>query len=355
MKHYCMLLVLLISTVALAQAGKPAPKVGTEKPAQPAKPAPSASSTGAATELPPSAPVITITGLCATQSAAGGDCKTLITRAQFETLMHAIAPPGQVISPQMKRQVAQQYAQVVLAATTAEKQGLQNTPDAKALIEFSRMQALVRILSASMNEKAMPSDAEAQKYYADNQKRFMQYTFDRILVPIVPGKEGAKPEDMKAFAAQLRERAAKGEDFKTLQKEAFEKAGLKTAPETRIVVQSDSLPPTQQSILQLKAGEVSQPIQDPGGIYIYKLISAEPTPYDKVAPEIKQSLQRQKVQQDSEALLNSVKPELNPQYFGEPAAPAGAPGEPGVRPGTPPPASAPAKPPAGSPPPPKQP
>lgn len=340
MRHYCTVLVLLISTMALAQAAKPAPKPQTAQPPQPGKLAPSTPAATAA-EVPPTAPVITINGLCATKPAVGGECKTVVTRAQFDKLLQALAPPGQVVSPQIKRQFAQQYTRLMIAAVTAEKDGLANNPDTQTLIQFARMQALAQEFQRSMAQKAMPTDADAKKYYDENQKRFTQYTFDRILVPVTPNKEGAKPEDMKAFAEQLRERAAKAEDFKTLQKEAFEKAGLTTPPETRVVIQPDSLPPSQQSVLTLKPGEVSQVIQDPGGIYIYKMISEQPVPFDKVSAEIKQALQRQKMQQEGDALMNSVQPELNPQFFGEAAGGPGTTGAPGARPGTPPPAGTP--------------
>jgi hypothetical protein len=288
----------------------------------------------------------------------------VITRAQFDKLIDALAgprPEGQPIPPQTKRQFAQQYAQLLLLSTNAEKQGLEKNPDTQQLIQFARMQALAREYSRVMQQKAAPTADEQQKYYNENQKRYAQYTFDRLIVPLVPGKDAQNEGQMKAFAEQLRQRAMKGEDIKTLEKEAYDKAGMQNPPETHVVLQPDSLPPTQQAVLQLKAGEVSPAMVEPSGIYIYKLVSQEQMPFDRVAPEIKATLQREKLQRESEALMNSIKPEFNPQYFGETAPPPGLPGVPpsgpptgAPRPGTPPPGPGTPKPPGTPPqPPPK--
>jgi hypothetical protein len=87
-------LLLLLSPVAMGQAASPSsPKTPQKRAlpaAQAAKPA-----TGENTSVAPDAPVITITETCenaGTQPKSGSECKTVVTRAQFERLANALQP-----------------------------------------------------------------------------------------------------------------------------------------------------------------------------------------------------------------------------------------------------------------------
>jgi hypothetical protein len=279
--------------------------------------------------LPADAAVITIDGLCQAKNATTGECKTVVTRAQFDKLLGAVSGersgPPQQIPPEAKRQFGTRYAQMLTFATEAEKRGLDKSPEAQELFHLMRLQVLAQIMGNALQKESQPSADEVQKYYNDNAQRYTELTIQRVLVPIRPAGEGKTNEaEMKKLADDLRQRAAGGAEFKTLQAEAFEKAGLSNPPETKQVLQAQAIPPTHQAVRQLKAGEVSQVIQDPTGLYIYKLESQRQIPLEQVKPEIERTLGRQKVQQQVEALMNSTTPVLNPQYFGEaPQAPAG--------------------------------
>jgi len=74
---------------------------------------PQAAAPDTAASVPEDAAVITIVGVCPEQTANGNatqaqsvpasDCKTVITKAQFETLANNLAPN---ITPQQKKQLA---------------------------------------------------------------------------------------------------------------------------------------------------------------------------------------------------------------------------------------------------------
>ena len=146
---------------------------------------------------------------------------------------------------------------------------------------------------------------------------------------LTPEQQKAKEEQDKAKAAQgeeamtklaesLRARAAAGEDFMKLQKEAFEAAGMKiesptiNLPKTR----RTGLPPAHAAVFDLKPGEVSQVISDTGGHYIYKLRSMEQLPLDQVQDEIHNALQNQRMRDTMEKLQSSFHTETNEAYFG---------------------------------------
>lgn len=359
MRTRCFVL-LLLTSFAFAQTQTPA----AQNPATPQKAAPAAQtgakpSTGpeiqkaepAESAVPADAPVITIGGVCDKPAANAADCKTVITRAQFEQMLSMVAPsragsPSQ-LPPAARRNMATQYSQLLTVAGAAEKQGIENTPQAQELLKVARMQALAQAYTRELQQKSEPTEAEIQKFYNDNAAKLEQATLDRIFVPkpagsaekktetgtkaatpTKPGTKGAAASTtLAAKAENLHQRAVAGEPFDKLQKEALAGSNFPNAPETKMVVQKGTLPLEQESVFNLKPGEVSQVFTEPSGAFIYKMVSKGPIPLEQVKDEIRQRLTQEKMQAAMETVLNASKPVLNEQYFGPPPAAQRNPGE----------------------------
>jgi hypothetical protein len=380
------LLCALLATMAWGQAAPAGPP-----PAPAVPPAPVDNSAS----VPESAPVLTIEGVCAApakpasektpESKSSADCKTIITKAQFEELANNLAPN---ITPQMKKQLASVLPRLMAMADDAKKQGLDKTPRYKERVKFQTMQVLAKELQENIQEEAAKvPDADIEKYYKDHPDNFEQYNLDRIFVPRTrqeaelksePGKnekltedeqkakqaaEKAKAEEgeqaMTKLADDLRARAAAGEDFVKLQKEAFEAAGMKIESPTVNLpsIRRTGLSPAHAAVFDLKAGAVSAVITDAGGHYIYKLNSKTEVPLEQAQGEIRSRLQNDRMREQMDKLNSSFKVETNEAYFG-PGGPGampprpGHPNMPGMRPGAPPSgaASQPPAPPADQPP-----
>jgi hypothetical protein len=335
------LAVLLLSSIAMAQAtptAQTAPKPQSPATAQ-AKPEAKKPASPAA-ELSATAPVITIEGVCAAKPATEAECKTVVTKAQFDNLLDAINPagPGQInqIQPAQKRRFGDNYAKMLALAVKAERENLQNTPRVKALQHFAQLQALATEMARNIQENSKPTPADIQKFYQDNAAKFQEYTMERLFVPLrgADGKELDKAT-VEPLAAKLRERAAAGEPFEKLEKEAYDTLKLQTPPATSMTVPEGALPPSQTAVYTLKPGEVSQMLNEPSGFYIYKLVSKQQVPIDKVRDEISKALQQEKAQAAVDAILKSGKTVLNEAYFGPPTPEAGQsalPGGAAVRP-----------------------
>ncbi|HZU43066.1 MAG TPA: peptidylprolyl isomerase [Terriglobales bacterium] len=314
---------------------KPATSPGeSTKKAEDGKPAETAKA-----EVPPDAPVITINGLCPDKPAVttGGktpaDCKTVITRAQFEQLATALNPN---MPANMKRQLAEVYPRILLLSHEGEKLGVENDEHYKKALHFESLQLLAQETAKKLNdEAAQVSDQQMQQYYKENEPKFEEFTLQRIFIPAPepPAEPAAQkqpqkekqmtPEQVKAFADKLHARAVAGEDFDKLQKEAFAAVGLKsTAPTTKVEkLTRGSLPENQNTVFDLKPGSVSQVFSDPGAFYIYKVVSKQTPPFDAVKEEIKRTLQTERLQTSMKSVLESAKTDLNDAYFAEAANP----------------------------------
>jgi PPIC-type PPIASE domain len=374
--HYRCLAVLLLASFAAGQAPSTTPSQPASKPAAPSTSAAKAAAPSGAESVVPETPVITIEGVCdtpkpaataaAAKKAAPADCKTVVTRAQFDALANALQPN---MNPATKRKLADLYPKMLIMAHSAKQRGLENDPKFKQILQFARLQILSQELSRSMKEDAdKVPPAEIEKYYKDNSAAFEQATLQRLFIPKDKqaaesgddGEEAAKQEAAKSPDAQkaadgqkaaanqkadeeamkkeadsLQARATAGEDFDKLQKEAYDAAGLKgTPPATSIGKLTPSeVPVTHRPVMDLKPGQVSQMFAEGNGYYIYKLVSKEVKPLDQARDEIRNTLAQQRMQDAMEKIQQAGKTQLNEAYFTAPAPPQMAPGMPGMGPG----------------------
>jgi hypothetical protein len=365
-------------SAAWGQAAPSADKDNDDKgPAKAATPA-----SKPAEEVPEDAVVLTIKGVCpataagSPKSTAGAasakasseksaaarksaDCETKITRKEFEKIAGGLSPN---VTPQLKRQLATALPKFMAMSEAAKKQGLENSEAYKETLKVAKMQILTTQLQRKVQEDAdkIP-DSEVEAYYKKNPEAYEQFSLDRLFIPrnkqIEPEKnddedkmtdeqkkakadaEKAKQEagqkEMDTLADTLQKRAASGEDFAKLQKEAYDAAGMKMDNPTVNLptVRRTGLPPAHKDVFDLKVGEVSQVISDNGGHYVYKVVSKTELPLDdKIKAEIHNTLKSQKLKEDMDKYQNSYSVTQNEAYFGPPQAPGGRPGmPPGMR------------------------
>ncbi len=352
---YRLLTFLLFSSLAFSQTAKPAapatppappsqvqatPTPPTKVQAVPAAPAQKPAEKKESAEVAPDAPVITIDGLCAKPAATAAACKTVVTRAQFDKLADALDP--KMPAPR-RRQLANAYAQLLVLSETAEKRGLENKPDTQQVLKFARLNALSQVLVRDLQEEAKKvPPAEEQKYYDEHKANFTEATLERIFIPKNPPEPGADDKaktdqeaKFKAEATKIQASAASGGDFDKLQKQAYDDLGLKsTPPPTQAgAMREGSLPAGQAKVFDLQPGQVSEPLETPGGLYIYKLVSKKTLTLAEAKGEIDRALEGERMQQLMENITKNMKPVFNEAFFGPMEA------GPGAGPGMPPPRS----------------
>jgi hypothetical protein len=343
--------------------GQEAPE---NEPAQ-ATPAPgqsAATKAPAPVEVAESAVVLTIKGVCSpavkaaaktgaktagTAAKKPAECKTEITRAQFEKIASALSP---TMTPQLKRQLENVLPRFMAMSDAAKAKGLDKTPHFDEMMKIVRMQVLTQELQRSVQEQSEKISAEdIEKYYKEHPEAYQQYSLDRLFIPRFKQAEPEKMEDtkdmtedqkkakeaadkakqeqgeqeMNKLADSLRAEAASGADFAKLQKEAFEAAGQKVDNPTVNLpkVRRSGLPPAHAAVFDLKVNEVSQVISDNGGHYVYKVVSEQVLPLDQVKEEIHNKMKADRMKEMMDKYTNSFESIPNVAYFGPPAGPPG--------------------------------
>src|SRR5277367_3772843 len=202
----------------------------------------------------------------------GADCKTIVTRAQFEAVVDAINPNARI---EKRRRFAKDYAQVLLFDHKARQLGLDKDPDFQEFLQFKYSQALEVILTNYLQGQANEiSDAEVEKYYKEHPQRFEEISLLRIFVPVresaaaradpdnVP--EVIDPADRAAMlqtAEKIQREAAAGGDFEKLEAEAYKAAGVTVEEPPDVDLGDkwtiDNLPPEHKDrVGNMKPGEV---------------------------------------------------------------------------------------------------
>ena len=336
MSARCLLFVMLCS-LAWGQAAGPAAAGQNAAPAaQPEKQGPQLES------LPPrpqpisaTTPVITIQGLCAKPSSPeelkDPSCTTVVTKEQFDKLADTINPQ---MPASTRQQLANQYAQAMVLSSVAQQRGVESNPANADVIRLEHMRVLSQLLLRDLQEEAAKvPDAEVQKYYDEHPDAFEEANLKRVFLP--KSRPGAKtqPDDaaLKAEAEKLRARAAAGEDLDKLQKEFYEADGMKNAPASAEIkgVRRGSLPANEAAVFDLKPGEISQPISEPGGYTVVQMVSKDKAPLEKAKPDIVRALTQTRMQEMIKSIAGNFKPSFNEGYFnsggfGAAAAPGSA-------------------------------
>jgi hypothetical protein len=275
--------------------------------------------------------VITVNGFCPDATQVGAACKTVITRAQFEKLTEALQP-GMSLS--LRLNVANAYARNLRMTAAAEKRGLDKTPAFEEEIRYARMQLLAQDLTRALQAEASNiTDADLEDYYRKNQSSYEQATLARIFVPRSKQSDAARGEGedaqtkadeevMTKVAAELRVRAVNGEDPDKLQIEAYTDAGIaRTQSDTKMEkVRRAVLPPRHEAVMDLKPGEVSEVISDPGGAhFIYKMISKQTLTLDEAKTEIRGAISGQRYRDSVKGFQSDVV--FSDAYFNPPGKP----------------------------------
>jgi len=330
-------LCLLLGAWAGGQETRSKAVLATEKPVAPTTAAPKPndldkSQQMATLSVEPDGPVITIDGLCNSPSSdksAVSNCKTVITRAQFEKVIDA----GPSMPARARREFAIRYANALVMAGKAEQMGLDKGANFEEQMRLARIEILSRELNkAIQREASQVPDKDIEDYYRNNTASFEQAEMERIYVPKtqeLPVRSDKTLSDaekqkrllqtgqvMKELADKLHARAIAGEDFNKLQIDAYQAAGINTTAGSSMgTIRRVSLPPSQGWVMGLKPGEVSSIIADSNGYFIYKVKAKETLSLDHVREEIIGILRSRRIQNETEDIQKSATPVFNEEYF----------------------------------------
>ena len=255
--------------------------------------------------------------------AFGSDCKTVITREQFDGMFAALFPAK---PDAQKWRFANQFPDMLVFSEKGRDQGYEQKANFQEKVRHGYLQALAQFTIAQMQEDInQTSDADVQKYYKDHSDRFEEFHLAELSFPKqrkhppATLKPGAPDPLMARIAASIRKEAVAGGNIEALEDKGYVMAGYTKdeSPDTDTGAHwtIDDLPVQYKSlILTFKAGQVSQVMDTPEEYVILKLISRKMPPPER----IRQMYSSMMMQEATQAIRKSVTIQLNPDYFQKP-------------------------------------
>jgi len=264
-----------------------------------------------------------------------------VTYADVEKYLRGLPPQMQQSAMQNRKQFIQQYGLMLRLNAMAEKAKLDQKSPYKESLESARMQVLTQAQISELYDTFPITIEDEQKYYDQNKSRFEQVKLKVIYIPFSPksasaatdGKKHLTEDEAKAKAEQLVKQIKGGADFVKLVNENSEDATSKAkGGDFGTFSRADNIPDQIRSVVfDLKAGDVSAPLRQPNGFYIFRAESISQKPFSDVSGQIVNELKNAHLRDWLASTTKSLDIKYDDDQFfsgsAAPKAPAQAPGK----------------------------
>lgn len=212
----------------------------------------------------------------------------------------------------------------------AQKDGLQDQSPLKEQIANTIVEILARAEIQYKSNNSQPSPDEAEKYYNENASQFQQASLRVIYISFAaesaPQAAGVKKSltepEAKAKAEKLVKQVRAGADFAKLAAEHSEdETSAKKGGDFGTMKATDSVPPdVLKAVFALKENEISEPLKQSNGFYIFRIEKKTKLPYPEVREKIFNDLRQQKFDKWYKAIQKQWEVKLDkPEFFSNPA------------------------------------
>jgi hypothetical protein len=259
------------------------------------------------------------------------------TMRNFRALYTILPPQAQQAAMNNRVEWIRQYAFFRKLAAMAEKDKLDQMSPTKEALEYQRMVALSGVqLNASMNTLSVDG-AEIVKAYESSKEDFKQVKVKVIYVSFVSeallksgAAKGLNETQAKAKAEKLVREIRGGADFVKLVKANSDDADSRDKDgDFTTMRRTDKLPEAiRTAVFALKRGEISDPVRQPNGFYIFKADDVIFSPLSEVRDEIYNQVKMKMHEKWVADTVANTKVDLVSNDFFKPSAPAAKPAAP---------------------------
>ena len=308
------LLVLVFACAAFLGAQPTAPPAQFPKPAAPKGPAaaPAAAPAAPATPLPPETVVAVVNGRS-------------YTVKEMDDLMKLLPAQGRAVINQNAEAGLTQLFMLYALSDEGMKRKLDQVSPYKEAIESRQRQYLANIVVQDENTHIRTNQAEQEAYYEAHKDQYQSVKISAIYLGYTPnpkpGADGKMPRtesETKAKADDLVKQLRAGGDFAKLAAEhSDDKESAKKGGEYATIRRSDNYPPViKDAIFKLKDNEISEPVKQVPGFYIFKVTARNTQPFTEVQEALFQKVKQEKFDAWIKGMQKELDPTIEkPEYF----------------------------------------
>ncbi len=248
-----------------------------------------------------------------------------LTFGELQNYLSAMDPERQKAALQNRTELVRQYAMMKHLVAMADNDKLDRKSPYKEALESSRMQILT---NARINEEylALPVSADDQtKFYENNKVRYSEVKLKVIYLSFAsnPGAADSKSKVRSEAEARTKiesvlKEIRSGADFEKLVTQYSEDDKSKEKKgDFGTLRKSDNLPEEIRSVVfTLAKDQVSEPVRQRNGFYLFKAETVSTRPYEDVRSDIYTELKNVRMKEWLDGLSKSIPVKIEyPSFF----------------------------------------
>ncbi len=259
-----------------------------------------------------------------------------LTWGELQSFVSGLAPQAQNNAMRDRKRLVEQYLLMKKLNEMAETDKLEEKSPYKDMLKSYRMTILMNAEVQKVAQEFPVRTEEQQAYYDQHKTQYEQVTVKLIHISFSSspgtgsdGKKRLSEDEAKAKAGELVKQAKAGADFVKLVNENSDDAQTKakSGDLTMSRAEGANLPESIRTVIfGLKPGDVSEPVRQPNGYYIFRGESVSAKPFTEVRDQIFTDIQRTKMTAWMENATKGLNiKQQNEQFFSAPAAQSAAP------------------------------
>lgn len=248
-----------------------------------------------------------------------------LTIEELKKFVSVLPPQMQQMALRDRKNFVQQYALMHRLAELATQAKLDQQSPTKEQLEFNRIYVLMNAeLNDALSNIIVPA-ADQQRFYDSNKDRFAQVKVKVLYVsfaskPPASGdsKKYLSEAEAKAKIEKLRGEIAAGADFvKLVKAHSEDTTSAAKDGDFGTIRRTDKIPDTiRDAIFALKPGQVSEPVRQPNGYYLFRAEEITVRPYNEVREEIQNDLRQARFKEWMDQTTRSLNVKIeNDAYF----------------------------------------
>ena len=260
-----------------------------------------------------------------------------ITPRKIQELRQSLPPQfQQAVSRMDEKAFLKSYAELLTMSQLAEKAKVVEHDPYRSQFAFLRMNFLAQAFLDHLNKNTPVIQDDYKRYYDEHKAEFQEAGVRTIYVAFSPNASAAPSNDpkakrplteeqAKAKAESIWARLKKGADFAKLAEEnSDDKASAEKGGDIGLIKgNSGGVPGELKTVIfSLKAGEMSVPVRQPAGFYIFKVESARTVPFEEAVVLMAPAVQSMKVKQELDKIMQSIQITYDNEAFFNAEAPA---------------------------------
>jgi parvulin-like peptidyl-prolyl isomerase len=209
-----------------------------------------------------------------------------MTMGEFRRIYAVLPPENQQRALQNRAEFLQQWALMRKLSKLAEAAKLDLLSPSKEALEYNRLMILSQAKMTQAATEALVLPSEVAAFYEANASRYRQVVVKAVYVGF--GGKSLTDSGARIKASQIAAQARGGADFvKLVRVHSDDETSRAKNGDFATFRPSDSIPDAvREAVFGLKEGEISDPVRQSNGYYVFRAEKIESQPFAEVRDDI---------------------------------------------------------------------